>query len=206
MKTSMIALVSMLAAGVMSSPVAKREADAVVERSPSVPVALNSGDVVLVNRDLLSDLSDIINKLPVVNGIPDLTGLPSLSVVSSLVTQVVNIVKNVESTLAGSNGQGIQELLPGITTQLTTLRDTIAGLQSATAGISGTLHDVLTGLGLQTLLARVFSSISQLFTQINSEIPADTPGASELFEILRQITQSLGSISDLSPLDPPKSS
>jgi hypothetical protein len=81
----------MLAAGAMSGPVAKREADAVVERSPSVPVALNSGDVVLVNRDLLSSLTD----LPVVNGLPDLTSLPNLSVVASLVTQIVNIVKNV---------------------------------------------------------------------------------------------------------------
>ncbi|RKU40192.1 hypothetical protein DL546_002344 [Coniochaeta pulveracea] len=197
MKTSMITLVCMLAAGALSSPVAKREADAVVARAPSVPV---SGDVALVNRDLLSDLGDILNQLPVLNSLADLTGASSLSVVPSLITQIVDIVKNVESTLANSNGQGIQELLPGITQQLTILKKTIAGLQSATAGISGTLYDVVNGLGLQTLLARVFSGISQLFTQLNNEIPADTPGASELFELLRQITQSLGSVSDLSPL------
>jgi hypothetical protein len=91
MKTSMITVACMLAAGAMSGPVAKREADAVVERSPSVPVALNSGAVVLVNRDLLSSLTD----LPVVNGVADLTSLPNLSVVASLVTQIVNVVKNV---------------------------------------------------------------------------------------------------------------
>jgi hypothetical protein len=60
--------------------------------------------------------------------------------------------------------------LPGITEELTVLNKTVSGLQDATAGVSGTLYDVLTGLGLQTLLARVFSSISTLFTQLNSQI------------------------------------
>lgn len=92
MKTSMITLVCMLAAGALSSPVAKREADAVVARAPSVPV---SGDVALVNRDLLSDLGDILNQLPVLNSLADLTGASSLSVVPSLITQIVDIVKNV---------------------------------------------------------------------------------------------------------------
>jgi hypothetical protein len=184
MKTSMITVVCMLAAGAFASPVAQNKGD-VAKR-----------DAAVVNRDI----TDTLSSLPVVNGLPDLTSLPNLSIVASLVTQVVNVVKNVEATLSGSHGQGIEELLPGITQELTVLNSTVAGLQDATSGISGTLYDVLTGLGLQTLLARVFSSISTMLTQLSSQIPAGTPGSSQIFTLLQQINQSLGSISDLSNL------
>lgn len=186
----MITVVCMLAAGAFSSPVAQ------AAQNTGDVAKRDAGAVALSNRDI----TDTLSSLPLVNGLPDLTSLPNLSIVASLVTQIVNVVKNVESTLSGSNGQGIQELLPGITQELTVLNSTVSGLQDATSGVSGTLYDVLTGLGLQTLLARVFSSISSLFTQLNAQIPSDTPGAQQIFSLLQSITQSLGSVSDLSPL------
>jgi hypothetical protein len=79
MKTSMITVVCMLAAGAFASPVAQNKGD-VAKR-----------DAAVVNRDI----TDTLSSLPVVNGLPDLTSLPNLSIVASLVTQVVNVVKNV---------------------------------------------------------------------------------------------------------------
>lgn len=212
MKTSMITAVACLMAGAIASPIVEAKA---VRTMVDVPVANEARDVQLSDRGLLgggllggtsggltSDLSGILNSLPLVNGLPDLTQLPNLNVLSSLVGQIVEVVKNIEATIAGSNGQGLDSLLPSITQQLTVLNSTVAGLQSTTSGVSGTGYGLVTALGVQTLLAQVYTAIARLFASINTQAFANIPEAQPVLLLLNQIIIAVGSALDISPLNP----